>query len=178
MHYNRYRYYGPGSGRFVSKDPIELEGGINVWQYAPSPIEWVDPLGLAGNRANRRAGRILQDIDAKGGGHAYSRHGANTTLAQQEHRAVTGIPPDCPCPKRPRPSDSTRFLSNVDQLDAIQRGTAMMDASGANSVTLNMGRAIGEGYRKGGGQVLSTSDVTIFRREGKVVTAFPQLPLP
>uniref|UniRef100_UPI002AB5F5AE RHS repeat-associated core domain-containing protein n=1 Tax=Burkholderia cepacia TaxID=292 RepID=UPI002AB5F5AE len=176
LHYNRYRYYDPNSGRFISKDPIGLQGGINVYQYAPNPIEWVDPLGLAGNRANRRAGGILQDIDTKGGGHAYSRHGAGTTLAQQEHRAVTGISPDCPCPKRPRPSDSTRFLSNVDQLDAIQRGRALMNANGTDAVTFNMGRTIGEGYRKGGGPVLNTSEVTVFRRDGNIVTAFPQLP--
>nr|WP_244107947.1 RHS repeat-associated core domain-containing protein [Burkholderia gladioli] len=37
MHYNRHRYYDPASGRFVSKDPIGLEGGINVYQYAPNP---------------------------------------------------------------------------------------------------------------------------------------------
>ncbi|WP_240327249.1 RHS repeat-associated core domain-containing protein [Burkholderia sp. IDO3] len=176
LHYNRYRYYDPDSGRFISKDPIGLQGGLNTYQYAPNGTEWIDPLGLAGNRANRRAGNILQDIDAKGGGHAYSRHGAGTTLAQQEHRAVTGIPPDCPCLKRPRPTDSTRFVSNVDQLDAIQRGTAKMNASGESSITFDMGRTVGEGYRKGGGPVLSASDVTIVRRDGSIVTAFPKLP--
>ncbi|MCA8101414.1 ParB N-terminal domain-containing protein [Burkholderia contaminans] len=47
MHYNRYRYYDPQNGRFVSKDPIRLKGGINVYQYAPNPVQWVDPLGLS-----------------------------------------------------------------------------------------------------------------------------------
>ncbi|WP_269765456.1 RHS repeat-associated core domain-containing protein [Burkholderia ubonensis] len=46
--YNRNRYYDPYSGRFVSKDPIGLAGGINVYQYAPNPTGWVDPLGLSG----------------------------------------------------------------------------------------------------------------------------------
>ncbi|WP_296227819.1 RHS repeat-associated core domain-containing protein [Ralstonia sp. UBA689] len=47
LHYNRHRYYDPASGRFISKDPIGLTGGLNVYQYAPNPIGWVDPLGLA-----------------------------------------------------------------------------------------------------------------------------------
>lgn len=47
LHYNRHRYYDPGSGRFVSKDPIGLAGGINVYQYVPNPIVWIDPLGLS-----------------------------------------------------------------------------------------------------------------------------------
>nr|WP_321788553.1 RHS repeat-associated core domain-containing protein [Paraburkholderia sp. J94] len=46
LHYNRHRYYDPASGRFISKDPIGLAGGINAFQYAPNPISWTDPLGL------------------------------------------------------------------------------------------------------------------------------------
>ena len=46
LHYNRYRYYSPYVGRFISKDPIGLLGGHNVYAYAPNPVEWIDPLGL------------------------------------------------------------------------------------------------------------------------------------
>jgi RHS repeat-associated protein len=46
LHYNRFRYYDPDSGRFVSQDPIGLQGGNNLYQYAPNPISWIDPLGL------------------------------------------------------------------------------------------------------------------------------------
>jgi hypothetical protein len=34
-------------GRFVSKDPIGLAGGLNLHQYAANAVEWVDPLELA-----------------------------------------------------------------------------------------------------------------------------------
>ncbi|MDC4700220.1 RHS domain-containing protein, partial [Acinetobacter baumannii] len=46
LHYNRYRYYSPYVGRFVSKDPIGLLGSSNIYAYAPNPVEWIDPLGL------------------------------------------------------------------------------------------------------------------------------------
>ncbi|EBQ2896951.1 hypothetical protein EHF11_22495, partial [Salmonella enterica subsp. enterica serovar Uzaramo] len=47
LHYNLFRYYAPECGRFVSQDPIGLRGGINLYQYAPNPLSWVDPWGLA-----------------------------------------------------------------------------------------------------------------------------------
>jgi RHS repeat-associated protein len=46
LHYNRFRYYDPVVGRFVSQDPIGLSGGLNTSSYAPNPLGWVDPLGL------------------------------------------------------------------------------------------------------------------------------------
>lgn len=33
-------------GRFISKDPIGLLGGLNTFAYAPNPIYWIDPFGL------------------------------------------------------------------------------------------------------------------------------------
>lgn len=47
LHYNRFRYYDPDVGRFLSQDPIGLVGGTNGYQYAPNPYAWIDPLGLA-----------------------------------------------------------------------------------------------------------------------------------
>ncbi|RFC81362.1 hypothetical protein C9E89_022285 [Acinetobacter sichuanensis] len=45
LYYNRYRYYLPYVGRFISKDPIRLLGG-NTFAYAPNPVGWIDPYGL------------------------------------------------------------------------------------------------------------------------------------
>jgi RHS repeat-associated protein len=46
LHYNRFRFYDPETGRFINKDPIGFGGGFNAFQYAPNPIGWFDRLGL------------------------------------------------------------------------------------------------------------------------------------
>jgi RHS repeat-associated protein len=45
LHYNTFRFYDPDIGRFTTPDPIGLAGGLNLYQYAPNPIGWVDPWG-------------------------------------------------------------------------------------------------------------------------------------
>jgi RHS repeat-associated protein len=67
LHYNRHRYYDPQSGRFISKDPIRLAGGTNLYQYAPNPVGWVDPLGL---RCDSQAEKLRRKLSALEGAQA------------------------------------------------------------------------------------------------------------
>nr|WP_085166099.1 RHS repeat-associated core domain-containing protein [Gilliamella bombi] len=46
LHYNTFRYYDPDIGRFTQPDPIGLLGGLNLYQYAPNGLTWIDPWGL------------------------------------------------------------------------------------------------------------------------------------
>ena len=48
LYYNRYRYYDAMQRRYITQDPIGLEGGWNQYQYPLNPIALIDPLGLSG----------------------------------------------------------------------------------------------------------------------------------
>ncbi|KGN80898.1 hypothetical protein HR13_02705 [Porphyromonas gulae] len=45
--YNRFRYYNPSSGTYISQDPIRLAGGIALYGYVHDSNSWIDPLGLS-----------------------------------------------------------------------------------------------------------------------------------
>jgi RHS repeat-associated protein len=45
--YNSARYYEPLIGRYVQKDPVGIEGGLNLYAYAAgNPVSYADPSGL------------------------------------------------------------------------------------------------------------------------------------
>lgn len=57
LHYNYFRDYDPGTGRYVQSDPIGLEGGINTYAYAENdPVLNSDPFGLWVKRCSRKLG--------------------------------------------------------------------------------------------------------------------------
>ncbi|MDD5745635.1 MAG: RHS repeat-associated core domain-containing protein [Candidatus Omnitrophica bacterium] len=48
LYYYRARWYDVSSGRFISRDPIGIMGGVNLYGYVGNePVRFVDPLGLS-----------------------------------------------------------------------------------------------------------------------------------
>ncbi len=63
--YMRTRYYDLKDGRFIQKDPIGFDGGVNLYAYAANnPVNWVDPLGLCKTKIN--VGDILSTLEEIG----------------------------------------------------------------------------------------------------------------
>ena len=46
LHYNWHRFYDPSTGRYISADPIGLDGGMNLYAYVGGdPVNAIDPSG-------------------------------------------------------------------------------------------------------------------------------------
>ena len=54
LYLTRYRLYSATLNRFLSSDPLGLEGGFNLYEYGSSnPMMYVDPLGLCAQSVER-----------------------------------------------------------------------------------------------------------------------------
>ena len=54
LYYNRFRYYDPQQGNYITQDPIGLAGGNpTLYGYVKDPNTWIDPLGLSCETAGK-----------------------------------------------------------------------------------------------------------------------------
>jgi RHS repeat-associated protein len=85
LHYNFYRYYHPGTARYISPDPLGLAPAPNPYSYPTNPTGWVDPLGL--NPCKGGQGDVPgppREITNHGLLHSFSRHAHEWLGMQQE----------------------------------------------------------------------------------------------
>ena len=55
LYYNRFRYYDPSIGNYISQDPIRLAGEIlNLYSYVHDTNTWLDIYGLSGDFGSGR----------------------------------------------------------------------------------------------------------------------------
>jgi RHS repeat-associated protein len=47
LYYNRFRYYSPKEGIYISQDPVKLLGGSKFYAYVKDPNRYIDAVGLA-----------------------------------------------------------------------------------------------------------------------------------
>ena len=74
LHYNYFRTYDPGAGRYLESDPIGLRGGLNPYNYVDgNPVNWVDEDGLKKNDLFDRL-RIPLDISLSEHGGDWLQH--------------------------------------------------------------------------------------------------------
>ena len=97
LHYNRFRYYDPAVGRFTTQDPIGLMGGENLYQYAPNPTGWVDPLGLSKCDCTRALGGAHRNVRGTPGNESHhmpadsvspisKNRGPAVSMLKEDHR--------------------------------------------------------------------------------------------
>ena len=65
--YNRFRYYSPKMGMYVSQDPIGLAGGIlNLYGYVDDTLSFIDILGLIKFRPNMSEREVQSTLENGG----------------------------------------------------------------------------------------------------------------
>lgn len=144
LHYNRYRYYDPLIGRFIGKDPISYAGGLNLYEYAPNPVSWVDPLGLARDTAKKAADAALKKGKTTGaaselrtGGKVFvGVSGSRYPVHPKVRKALKAVPKDQREP----------WHGKCAEIECLSRSyDAGLDPAGGTSEAVNIGTS-GKGH--------------------------------
>ena len=135
LYYYRARYYNPSQGRFISEDPIELAGGVNLYAYVGgNPISFVDPMGLAWeySQANGTLQHVNDATGARGPVYSglYSGHMGNANNSAAQH-----VPFSSPIPQGPY-----IIGPQYDSTSGLGKGVLNLTPDTSNPTTYTFGR--------------------------------------
>jgi RHS repeat-associated protein len=92
LYYNRFRYYSPEEGVYLSQDPIRLAANSQCYSYVNDTNGWIDPLGLEPlvPGAPTYSG-VYRIVGADGKTYVGSALNINTRLDSTSHPTVADI---------------------------------------------------------------------------------------
>ena len=138
LHYNLFRYYDPDCGRFTQPDPIGLLGGLNLYQYAPNALGWVDPWGLSpckGLPSTRKAGGTGKNYDPVNGQGLYVLHDGKNILYVGRGDAPSRLTIHSDTPGKSHLRQLTVFDNNLTKSEAKFLEQRIMDLHGGAQST-------------------------------------------
>lgn len=94
LHYNRYRYYDPVIGLYISPDPLGIEAGLHLYGYGWNPTHWIDPLGLAFHTPN--SGVIYLRANPNTGREYVGRSMSQETFRERQQAHNRALQKKCP----------------------------------------------------------------------------------
>lgn len=135
LYYNRFRFYDPNTGNYLSQDPIGLAGNNpTLYAYVPDPNTWVDIFGLFGiltelaKEISESADHFLAEVcrtvsvgqDATGGLFAASSNGLDPgQVAKCQELGVTPLNTSTIHVNGKNLHAEEVLLKNVDNLEAV-----------------------------------------------------------
>jgi RHS repeat-associated protein len=140
LHYNNQRYYDPGTGAYLSPDPLGLSPAPNPHAYVPNPHVLTDPLGLAADDSYGDTGSTKPvnlpawktvDIDMD---HILPRHTVDGVIYKQ-----SGIKDAFPADMSPTQIESTiRQAYRMSSVAGPSQGPRAFLEGSANGLTIEM----------------------------------------
>jgi RHS repeat-associated protein len=144
--YMRARYYDPDTGRFLSEDPLGLEGGVNLYVYAGNnPVMFVDPEGefwaqIIGGVIGAVAGGVSAYLD---GGDVGDIARSATVGAAAGVLSTIPIPGINPLLGGAAMSATAGFLGNIGT--QVSTGTSLVDVDYGSAAISAVAGGVGGG---------------------------------
>jgi len=111
LYYNRYRYYDPAAGSYISRDRLKYHASLRFYGYVSDSTRQIDPLGLAGCTVNDT--RVGYEANAELHRELFSREGGGSWVMTKDQyesfamgKPMTGDP-------------SGQFITTKARMDAI-----------------------------------------------------------